>query len=245
MRTFNAGPPGGRHLPPPKLRLSDLKGGAYGPGASSSYRPQVTGGSTSQTQQEWDDLLEFHHFHAERNDAEYMFRLGRLYYQGFGGNGLGGVRGGKSRLNVALPGLQDRLAEGGRDFNRASKWFMAVATKVWKKDAPREATAPGGVVKRVKGEAPKLFYDGTKDAKLTEDERTIMVAGLAAGYLGKMYLRGEGATANYAKAFLWFQRGVGQVNFSRRFPDPSYLLTPPSFPIGRPRVQQWPRHHVP
>lgn len=214
MRTFNAGPPGGRLLPPPKIRLSDLKGGAYGPGASASSRPHITGGSNSQTQQEWDDLLEFHHFHAERGDPKFMFLLGRLYYQGFGGGGTGGVRGGQARLSVASGGLSDGLWDGGRDFNRASKWFMRVARGVWQKDVKEATTAPGAPAPR-KGEPPKVgFYDATKDLKTKTDDHFSMVAGLAAGYLGRMYMRGEGSRVDYAKAFLWFMRGAGQVRLT-------------------------------
>ncbi|KAM0753405.1 HCP-like protein [Meredithblackwellia eburnea MCA 4105] len=210
MRAFNSGPPGGRLLPPPKIRLSDLKGGAYGPGASASSRPHITGGSNSQTQQEWDDLLEFHHFHAEKGDTNFMFRLGRLYYQGFGGGGTGGVRGGRGRLNVALPGLQDGLWDGGRDFNRASKWFLRVARGVWPKDVKEAVTHPT-LPPPKKGDPPRIgYYDPAKDVKLKQDEHYNMVAGLAAGYLGRMYLRGEGGRADYAKAYLWFMRGASQ-----------------------------------
>lgn len=213
MRTFNAGPPGGRLLLPPKIRLSDLKGGAYGPGASASNRPHVTGGSNSQTQQEWDDLLEFHHFHAERGDPKFMFLLGRLYYQGFGGGGTGGVRGGMGRLNVAHVGLSDGLWDGGRDFSRAHKWFMRVARGVWQKDV-KEATTNPAAPPAKKGEPPKVgFYDTTKDVKTKTDDHFSMVAGLAAGYLGRMYMRGEGSRVDYAKAFLWFMRGAGQVSW--------------------------------
>ncbi|GAA5831897.1 hypothetical protein JCM11251_003924 [Rhodosporidiobolus azoricus] len=233
MRSFNAGPPGGRHLPPAKIRLSDLQGGPYGPGASSSARISLsTGGSNAQSQQEWDDLVEFHLFHAERGDAAYMFRLGRLYYAGFGAGGSGGVRNlPRGRLSVAassslataggsqkIAGVSDGLSDGGRDFHRASRWFLKVARRYWPSLEAREATwnpAWGPVVgtkNRKVGEAPKVgYYEATKDKrneKVSEGEA--MVAGLAAGYLGRMYLMGEGFGANYAKAFLWFQRGRSQ-----------------------------------
>lgn len=234
MRSFNAGPPGGRHLSPSKIRLSDLQGGPYGPGASSVRTSLSTGGSSAQTQQAWDDLIEFHVFHAERGDAEYMFRLGRLYYQGFGAGGLGGVRNlPRGRLSVAVnggvgaakvPGVNDGLWDGGRDFHRASRWFLKLAKLYWPGGAEaREATwnpawgaygaaaKAGSAVKQ--GEAPRLgYYDAKKDRKNEKlDEHSAMVAGLAAGYLGKMYLRGEGVGGNYAKAFLWFSRGRIQV----------------------------------
>ncbi|KAM0793126.1 hypothetical protein ACM66B_000604 [Microbotryomycetes sp. NB124-2] len=213
MRSFNSGPPGGRHLPPPKLRLSDLNGGAYGPGASASQRSAVTGGSTSQTQQEWDDLIEFHHFHASRGrgDPMYMFRLARLYYQGFGGSGFGGVRNERSRLKVGMPGLSDKLGDGGRDFVQASRWFLALTAKVWRKDVPRDVYFdPKSLAKPGGGGQQRLAYDESKDQKLTTDEHTVLFASLAAGYLGRMYMRGEGTAPNYAKAYLWFSRGASQ-----------------------------------
>ncbi|GAA5988858.1 hypothetical protein JCM11641_005045 [Rhodosporidiobolus odoratus] len=229
MRSFNAGPPGGRHLPPQKIRLSDLQGGTYGPGASSVRSTLSTGGSTAQTQQEWDDLIEFHLFHAERGDAAYIFRLGRLYYQGFGAGGLGGVRNlPRGRLSVGatspsgaagqkLPGVQDNHWDGGRDFGRASRWFLKLGRKYWPNIEAKEAQwnptwGPMTAANSKVGAAPRVgFYDAAKDKKNDKaDEQTAMVAGLAAGYLGRMFMRGEGVGANYAKAFLWFQRGRTQ-----------------------------------
>ncbi|GAA5896688.1 ubiquitin ligase complex subunit HRD3 [Sporobolomyces salmoneus] len=241
IRTFNAGPPGGLHLPPPKLRLSDLAGGVYGPGSGSSKPPTLsTGGSTAQSMQEWQDLIEFHQFHAEKGDSIYMFRLGRLYYGGFGAGGLGGTRGRKPRLSVSTVGdKNDGLWDGGRDFGRSSRWFIRLARKVWsgdgkeamwdvnkfgpyqsttttgqrdprssstpsKKNSPASSTTTGG------GSDGKLgYYDPKLDKKNEKvDEQTQMVAGLAAGYLGRMYLRGEGVNVNLQKAFLWFRRGT-------------------------------------
>ncbi|KDE09601.1 hypothetical protein MVLG_00009 [Microbotryum lychnidis-dioicae p1A1 Lamole] len=206
MVTFNAGPPGGRLLPSQKIRLSDLEGGSYGPGASASVK-SPSGALNIRTQQEWQDLLEFHHFHAERGDVTYQFKLGRLYYQGFGGNGLGGTRGGRGRLQVGMPGLKDNLWEGGRNFRAASQWFLRVTSTVWATDGKEATRNPETKVR----DAPQLIYEATKDPKKsTADDHTAMVGGLAAGYLGRMYLRGEGATANYAKAFLWFSRGASR-----------------------------------
>lgn len=230
IRAFNAGPPGGRHLAPHKIRLSDHDGGAYGPGASSSRSSLVTGGSTAQTQHEWDDLVEFHLFHADKGDPEYMYRLGRLYYQGFGAGGLGGVRGlprgrlvpAGARASAAAGGGPsvgggsgaDGLWDGGRDFHRASKWFLRLAKKVWPSDGREATTDPKARPGRL-GEPPRIgYYDANKDRRSEQrgvDEHAAMVGGLAAGYLGRMYLRGEGVAVNYAKAFLWLQRGIKQV----------------------------------
>lgn len=227
LRSFNAGPPGGRHLPPPKIRLSDLEGGPYGPGASSARPSLTTGGSNAQTQQEWDDLIEYHLFHAEHGDVSYQYRLGRLYYQGFGARGLGGARDDQRRGRLQPTrlgaGPADGLWDGGRDFHRASKWFLRVARRLWPSD-PREATwdpAQGPLVattatKSKTGAAPRIgYFDPAKDRKNDKlDHHSTLVAGLAAGYLGRMYLRGEGLPVNYAKAHLWFARGQKQV---RRF----------------------------
>ncbi|GAA5980248.1 hypothetical protein JCM10908_001587 [Rhodotorula pacifica] len=218
IRSFNAGPPGGRHLPPPKIRLSDLEGGPYGPGASSVRPALTTGGSNAQTQQEWDDLIEYHLFHAEHGDVSYQYRLGRLYYQGFGAGGLGGARDAKrGRLQPTKVGAgpADGLWDGGRDFHRASKWFLRVARRLWPSD-PREATwdpAQGPIATRTKtGAVPRVgYFDPTKDRKNEKlDQHSTLVAGLAAGFLGRMYLRGEGLPVNYAKAHLWFARGQKQ-----------------------------------
>lgn len=242
MRAFNRGPPGGRLLPPPKLRLSDLDGGVFGPGASASHIPHVTGGSNSQTQQEWEDLLEYHHFHAERGDVAYMFRLGRLYYQGFGGGGLGGPRGTPSLLKVGEEPFVDKFgstSEGGRNFLRASQWFMRVARGVWPKDL-REA------MENPMASKSSELYNEAKDVKLKTDEHHLMVAGLAAGFLGRMYLRGEGVKADEKKAFLWFTRGIAQVRsilFLIEYTseaDLVYLAL-----LGRSGIIQWSGNHVP
>ncbi|GAA6007079.1 hypothetical protein JCM11491_001501 [Sporobolomyces phaffii] len=226
IRTFNAGPPGGLHLSPPKLRLSDLAGGVYGPGsgagaAAAGARPVVlsTGGSTAQTANEWHDLVEFHQFHADKGDSVYMFRLARLYYGGFGAGGLGGTRRRRSRLShTTATADDDGLGDGGRDFVRASRWFGRLARKVWPGDGKDALIDPASLsssstTKSVKNAAAGKAGGGYYDAKLDKkndkvDDQTVVVAGLAAGYLGRMYLRGEGVPANARKAFLWFKRGT-------------------------------------
>lgn len=125
------------------------------------------------------------------------------------------MRGKRGRLDVGDNGVSDGLGDGGRDFTRASKWFMRVAKTVWPKD-PRDATA-GGVegssVKRAEGSRGVLSYDPAKDVKLKTDDHYTLIAGLSAGFLGRLYLRGEGVRTDYAKAFLWFMRGSSQVSF--------------------------------
>ncbi|KAI9794004.1 MAG: ERAD-associated protein [Peltula sp. TS41687] len=75
--------------------------------------------------------------------------------------------------------------EGGRtmerSFKRARVYFSMVTRKYWTNDG-----------KVIAGNHPGI-------------ER---LASKAAGYLGRMYLRGEGLETNYERALLWFRRGV-------------------------------------
>lgn len=63
---FLSGPPGGRTLPRTPTRLSDLSGGAYGPGASvastglNSQRPAVKAGLAREAGETWEDVLEYY-----------------------------------------------------------------------------------------------------------------------------------------------------------------------------------------
>ena len=67
-----------------------------------------------------------------------------------------------------------------RDFRSARKYFLAVARKYWAKDG----------------------------SKLTDDGRTAKIASKAAGFLGRMFLRGEGTEQSFEKAMTWFKRGL-------------------------------------
>lgn len=211
MKAFQDGPPGGRHLPPPKVRLADVQGGVYGPGASSTtaqnQHSQSVGSVQPKTERDWEDLLEYYLFHADRGDAAFMFRIGRIYYQGFNPIGPNGGYGGSET--------------GGRDFARALRWFMRIARAVWPRDpigaytSPAHLNANPGRNGQSTGSGPnrqvthQAFYDESKDVKLKVEDSKSMAAGLSAGYLGRMYLRGEGfPEQDLQKAFLWFQRGV-------------------------------------
>ncbi len=74
--------------------------------------------------------------------------------------------------------------EGSRTMKRnlrtARAYFMTVARKYWQKD---------GSIKE-------------------EDQGTAKIASKAAGYLGRMFFRGEGLEQSYEKALTWFKRGV-------------------------------------
>ena len=74
--------------------------------------------------------------------------------------------------------------EGSRTMKRnlkiARAYFMTVARKYWQKD---------GSIKE-------------------EDQSIAKIAAKAAGYLGRMFLRGEGMEQSFEKALTWFRRGV-------------------------------------
>ncbi|KAG6008009.1 hypothetical protein E4U21_005243 [Claviceps maximensis] len=67
------------------------------------------------------------------------------------------------------------------DFNLAKKYFLQVTSRYWKKD--------GRLVDNVK--------PGTDKS-----------AAKAAGFIGRMYLRGDGLPQNFKQARAWFERGI-------------------------------------
>ncbi|KAF2139965.1 uncharacterized protein K452DRAFT_289344 [Aplosporella prunicola CBS 121167] len=75
----------------------------------------------------------------------------------------------------------DGSRELKRDLKAAKSYFLEVARVVWKHDGKVNADLPSGA------------------------ER---LAGKAAGYLGRMFLRGEGLEQNFNIAQTWFRRGV-------------------------------------
>lgn len=76
----------------------------------------------------------------------------------------------------------------GRDFHRARYYFLRIARQIWPRDPPnpRQPDRPS-----------------KEDAPLS-----VGYAALAAGYLGRMYLRGEGVKQDFAMAKMWFERGA-------------------------------------
>jgi len=66
VNAFKAGPPGGKTIPPTVVKLSDLAGGIYGPGASEastglkSQRSVVRAASSHAAGDTWEDVLEYY-----------------------------------------------------------------------------------------------------------------------------------------------------------------------------------------
>jgi SEL1 protein len=70
-----------------------------------------------------------------------------------------------------------------RNYGRARYYFLLIARQVWPQDPPHSV--------QVKDERKPVNY-----------------AAVSAGYLGRMYLRGEGVKQDFAIAKLWFERGA-------------------------------------
>ncbi|KAK4555898.1 ERAD-associated protein [Recurvomyces mirabilis] len=68
-----------------------------------------------------------------------------------------------------------------RDLRMAKQYFMQVAREYWSESGKTKKDVPGGTEK---------------------------LASKAAGYLGRMFLRGEGMEQSYSKARIWFTRGL-------------------------------------
>ncbi|EXJ87240.1 hypothetical protein A1O3_04199 [Capronia epimyces CBS 606.96] len=68
-----------------------------------------------------------------------------------------------------------------RNMRKAQRQFMKIARAYWGKDGKVNPKSPKGIEK---------------------------VAGKAAAYIGRMFLRGEGMEQNYEKAQTWFKRGI-------------------------------------
>ncbi|KAF8308200.1 HCP-like protein [Clavulina sp. PMI_390] len=186
MAHFITGPPGGHTLPKSATKISDLDGGVFGPGASVAStggnvnRPVIKAAKSRGTGETWDDLIGFYKFHADRDELDYAYRLGKIYYQGSIYNAPGGIASGAESFG-AIP----------QDFLRAKAYFLKVARQVW----------PAQPINGMSRKAHLTKKEGV-------DEHTIVTGSWAAGYLGRMYLRGEGVKQDFKVARIWFERGA-------------------------------------
>ncbi|KAK1230477.1 ERAD-associated protein [Marasmius sp. AFHP31] len=183
MDKFLSGPTGGRTLPQTPTSLSDLAGGVYGPGASVAstglniHRASIRAGVSRASGETWDDILDYYLFNADRGETDFAFRLGKIYYQGSIYASPGGIASGSEGVG-AIP----------RDYALARHYFEQIARLVW----PRDPVNP-------------LQHKPSPPAK--DEGVPFGFAAASAGYLGRMYLRGEGVKADPAMAKMWFERG--------------------------------------
>lgn len=182
MTTFKSGPPGGKTIPPTTVKLSDLAGGVYGPGASvastgfNSQRPVVKAVSSRAGGDTWEDVLEYYVFNADRGETDFAYRLGKIHYQGSLYQSSGGIASGSEGVGLIH-----------RDYERAMRYFLYIAREVWPTDPHdlRHVPFPS-----------------------REEAGQVGFAAASAAYIGRMFLRGEGVKTDYRMAKLWFERGA-------------------------------------
>ncbi|TEB38352.1 HCP-like protein [Coprinellus micaceus] len=179
MAKFMTGPPGGRTLPQTATKLSDLVGGLYGPGAS------VASTGTNAYRPAIKAGVSRAAGETWQDILEYyLFNADR-------GEIDFAYRLGKIFYQGSLYASAGGIASGAegvgaipRKYNLARRYFMAIAKEVWPYDPPSTVQA--------------------KD----DTNKPTGYAAASAGYLGRMYLRGEGVKADPAIAKMWFERGA-------------------------------------
>lgn len=87
-----------------------------------------------------------------------------------------------------------------QSFAMASKYFTRAARQVWPIDKP--------------GSGRRKTKNGKADVEFSNEQ--LQYAGISAGFLGRMALRGEAQKKDALRARMWFERGMEMV--SRRDP---------------------------
>ncbi|KAI0332950.1 HCP-like protein [Cubamyces sp. BRFM 1775] len=183
MAKFLAGPPGGRTLPLLPPRLSDLVGGVYGPGASVASTGLNAGRAVIKTA------------NARAAGETWEDLLEYYLFNADRGEIDFAYRLGKIFYQGSIYSTPGGIASGGdgasaipRDFHHARHYFLRIARQVWPRDPAN----------------PRQPHVSTKE----EGPAQVGYAALAAGYLGRMYLRGEGVKQDPILAKMWFERGA-------------------------------------
>lgn len=90
-----------------------------------------------------------------------------------------------------------------RDYQKAREYLLKITQEVWPTDS--------AVVRRG-GPSRLVAKQGQRgeDIKLSVDDNVAVLAGVAAGMVGRMWLRGEGVRRDPSRAWVWFSRGADQ-----------------------------------
>ncbi|PPQ88450.1 hypothetical protein CVT25_011576 [Psilocybe cyanescens] len=178
MAKFMSGPPGGRTLPQTATRLSDLNGGIFGPGAS-----VASTGINAQRPAIKAGVARASGETWEDVLEYYLFNAER-------GEIDFAYRLGKIFYQGSIYATPGGIASGSegvgaipRNYRLARRYFLLIARQLWPHDPPNTT-------------------------QIKDEKRPVNHATLAAGYLGRMYLRGEGVAVDYALAKAWFERGA-------------------------------------
>ncbi|KAI0827882.1 HCP-like protein [Trametes gibbosa] len=183
MAKFLSGPPGGRTLPLLPPRLSDLVGGVFGPGASVASTGLNAGRAvikTANARAAGETWEDLLEYYLFNADRGEIDYAFRLGRIFYQGSIYASPGG------VASGG--DGASAIGRDFHRARYYFMRIVRQVWSREPAN----------------PRQPHVSSKE----EGHASIGYAAPAAGYLGRMYLRGEGVKQDAAIAKMWFERGA-------------------------------------
>ncbi|KAH9856024.1 HCP-like protein [Lenzites betulinus] len=183
MAKFLSGPPGGRTLPLLPPRLSDLVGGVFGPGASVASTGLNAGRAvikTANARAAGETWEDLLEYYLFNADRGEIDYAYRLGRIFYQGSIYASPGG------VASGG--DGASAIGRDFHRARYYFTRIARQVWPRDPAN----------------PRQPHVSSKEEGLA----SVGYAAPAAGYLGRMYLRGEGVRQDPVIAKMWFERGA-------------------------------------
>lgn len=177
---FTKGPPGGETLPLTPWRLSNRFGGVYGPQASWAF----TGVNARR------DSVRAHNQVSRGESPDELLEY--LEFTAARGNWEASRRigwynyVGSTYPHVPLSAGAEETAEIPKSFNEAKKRFLHIARQVW----PSEFDKNNKAVKAKENVNPALMVE----------------ARVAAAFLGRMSLRGEGLKQDYRRARLWFIR---------------------------------------
>jgi len=175
--------------------LSDLVGGIYGPHASwastgaNALRPAVRAISASARGETEAEVLEYYQYHSDRDSHVFTVRLGRVFYLG----SVYPIMGGSPRGPGISAGAEG-VGEIPQSFTKAREYFMRAARTLW----PKEFDAKGNV-------APKRKLSQEAEDALRDP------AMVAAAFLGRMAMRGEGQKVDFRRARMWYERAAELV----------------------------------
>ncbi|KNZ74880.1 Sel-1 like protein [Termitomyces sp. J132] len=183
LAKFQSGPAGGRTLLQTPTRLSDLVGGVFGPGASVASTGLNAGKPAIKA--------------GIARDAGETWEDVLEYYLFNADRGEidFAYRLGKIFYQGSIYGSPGGIASGSegvgavpRNYMFARHYFLQIARQIW----PRDPQNP-------------LAH---KSLPLKDGHAPVGYAAASAGYIGRMYLRGEGVKADPAVAKMWFERGA-------------------------------------
>jgi SEL1 protein len=137
-------------------------------------------------------------YNSDRGSHRETVILGRIYYLGSVYSVRGGIASGAEGVGSVR-----------QDFHKAREYFLKVARAMWPTDPKLIHINAHGV-----GDGLPEGFSAKTGMKLMSKEAEAHLqgpAGVAAGFLGRMYLRGEGVEKDYLLARMWLKRASDLV----------------------------------